>query len=242
MPRQSTQLFEEIDKAPSQAKVAFLREMSRGYVNPPQKRGYMPYYKGDPTLSPSTGKEVPGLEDALVRYSVEDVGLIFSDVRRFGRRIYEGITKEPLKKAYYGLLTDQDERDGSPSKIRLPGEILQPMVDLVPGNGLSLVYLLAGRWRSKFKRSILDLSGIPAQIRDPSLEVMVLMRTLIKEGIEEMVETHNLGSHRGKYAHQLPRFGMPFGERMFRFFYPATLSEEEMRDSVVASEERASPI
>jgi len=218
-------LVKKIKGASSEAKQSFLYELNRGFVNPNQKRTFMPYLKGEKSLSPHTGKMAPGLTQEFRDY-FSNAGVAFDDLRKFERALYDGeIYAKPLRRAYRGLLSDACDEFGNPSKIVLPREILQSMVDNVPGNGMSMIYLLAGRWRSNFKPHLRDVSYLPEEIRTPDMEVLATMRSFVRAGLDEMVEAHNKAFRDKEYDHPRKRYEMPFGKKIVDFFYSTDAKE-----------------
>lgn len=206
------ELHYKLDSLPQKIKDKFITEIKSGFVNPVEKRKFLPYLKGDQAVPRYSNSPVQGLEQAIFNY-FDGKGVKFPDPSAFRRSLYNGINKEPLKRVYYGILTDAVEAfSDAPWKIDLPKEALQPIVDLVPGNGISLAYLTAGRWAAKDDREIWNLGP------EFSDDLLVISKNHILAGLKCLVKTHNRNYAEEKYKNPITELDLPYAKEINKFF------------------------
>jgi len=249
MPReQYLELVEKIRRVPLETRIQFIEEVQKDHVNPSEKWRHMAYLKGSKDVPKGGDRPRQGVEQGILDY-FERRRINFPNMGSLRTSLYNTIRGEPLRRVYWGLHTGEEDSEGAPLPIELPSEIVQPMVDLIPGNGVSIAaYMLAGRWKSKYDPKVLRI--MPEFQESP----LIYARKLIMAGMAGIVKVHNSfvpgteefkarekrnsssKKQRIKYNEKLTKLQVPFGRDIFNFFYPDELSQKEMEDSIEVPE------
>jgi len=149
-------------------------------INPQDHWRSMPYLKED-------------LVPKIMNYFLKKGVNLGSD---FGDKVYNSINKEPLKRVYYGMKTE--DNNGIMINRDFPKEVLEAVANEGEWGRWADLYAFAGIWNSNTANFEKSNYGI--------------MRDLVTAGISEMFKVHNAFVKKEKYKNEM---SLPFAKKIY---------------------------